>query len=819
MSYSANQYNYATPLGSSSNLIKDVVTDIHKKYFALFDNKLDGSYFPITDDVGLWGSTLSDSDGALATPYILTIEEPLAVRSLRITGSQYCYPTQFTVVLYNGDNVLSTVTETANTNPEYFYYFDKVLNATKVVITVTHVSTANAPVRIYNVFNPDIMKRGDTLSLKLTSNSARSASIYKKVVDSLKLKAAELSTPLMTRFTTDNLKIVSVDTPNLINIHSVMKQPSRQIYGKVYITYTDPMLDIDTVISSNYTAYNSNMEQLLDGIKVSRKGLFTLYENNLTGEYTPSDESIQVGWTSGVLSDSNGIFQTPPYVKVSFAARPVVGLPIVFDDLHSCLPKDFIVTVAKVDGTTITKSFTNNTSKEVVVIEEVIADVVSVQITISSCTRPGYPVTILEIPVTSTFVYKGYQDDSQLMSISMLEELTYEDDIEALGGVSANETTVVLDNSSKDFYFNNTTSPVASQLKRNRKIEPYLGTEIVPGQIEWYKLGTYWSYKWDVPMRSLTATVVGFDMIGLLDTTSYTEHVVQINKSIGALIEYVLEDAKKQLKFIQYDIDASLYDIIIPYAWFEAKSHTAALRKISGCYPMHIYCDRDGHIVAAPQQLHKDFFYDAWSDSTNVIDKSYSSLYTTLPNIINVSVENAAVVDNAQLARDDTVFSTGTTRTLNFNKPYLSGLRLEINCDASVTYTSEVYSWGVKVTFGGVGTIYSIECYGTALDMSDTSTITQRDELSIHLNGSITRDIKSDFIQTATHARLLISRLLALSEYDRYDATVDYRGDISLTINDPVILHDGIAPTERYTIKRHELYWDGALSGSADLNT
>lgn len=791
---------------------------VDRKYFALFDNKLDGSYFPIVGDVGLWGSALSDSTGALATPYVLTIEESMTVRSFRIIGSQYCYPVGFTAVLYNGTTNIATIAETANSSTEYYRYFDKVLSVTKVIITVTRISASNAPVRFYNVFNPDIMKRSDTLSLKLSGTAVPYETLYKFSNDSLKLKAAEVAPLAVKGTTSDTLKVLSVDTPVLTNIHSVMKSPSRQVYGKVYITYTDPMLDADTVITSNYTAYNSNIEQLTDAIKISDGNLFTMYENNLTGTYVLSDIDTQVGWVSGVLSGTGGVFQTPPYMRVSFAARPIVNLPVTFDDSHGNIPRDFTVTISKTSGTSEVKSFTNNTAKEVTIVDSTIADVVAIQITITKSARAGYPVGILELPLVSTFLYAGYQDDSRLISISTLEELTYEDDIEALGGISANETTIVLDNSTKEFYFNNPDSPVASQLKRNRKIEPYLGAEIVPGEIEWYKLGTYWSYKWDVPVKSLTATVVGFDTIGLLDTTSYIHHTVQQDVSIGDLIEYVLEDAKKSLEFLQYEIDESLYDVIIPYAWFDVKSHTAALRKISGCYPMHIYCDREGRIIAAPQRLHRDFFYDTWSDSTNVIDKSYSSLYTTLPNVINVSVKNISI-ELASLAKDETVFDTGVTRILNFNKPYLSDISVDVSCDDSVIYTYEAYSWGIEITFGGSGTIYYIECTGTALNTGDTSVVTQRDETSIHLNGAVTRDISSDFIQTSEHANVLMGRLLALSEYDKYDATVDYRGDISLSINDPIILHDGIAPTDKYNIKRHELYWNGALSGSADLNT
>ena len=34
-----------------------------------------------------------------------------------------------------------------------------------------------------------------------------------------------------------------------------------------------------------------------------------------------------------------------------------------------------------------------------------------------------------------------------------------------------------------------------------------------------------------------------------------------------------------------------------------------------------------------------------------------------------------------------------------------------------------------------------------------------------------------------------------------------------------VLISNGIAPDNRYNIKRHELHWNGALTGSAYLNT
>lgn len=698
----------------------------------------------------------------------------------------------------------------------------KETDSTAIEATVSVVDTIKAKESARTAIVNTIDKTTDTLKAKEGTKTAIVNTID-ATHDTLKQKIVEAQSYIENTIdvTYDTLKVKGIEVPTLTNVHSRMKEPSRRIYGKVYITYTDPMLDSETIVTASGSAYNSTPDQITDTIDSIKTKFFTLYDNKLNGTYMLSDVSSQVGWVSDVVSGADGTFTTPPYIQINFAERPVVSLPIYFDDSHGAVVEDFIVEYTKKDGTSVTKTFTGNTEAMVMITNEVIANVVSIKITVTKTSKPYYPAVIVELPVISTILYKGYKDESDLISIDLLEELTYLDDIEALGGVSANEITAVLDNSGKQFYFNNTESPVAQQLKRNRKIVPWLGVEIIPGEIEWYTLGTFWSYNWNVPMGSLTATVVGFDTIGLLSTTSFINHTMQVNKSLGDLIVYVLEDAKTVFEFITYKIDPELFNIVIPYAWFSAASHTAALQKISECYPMHIYCDRDGCICAAPQKLKLDYYYDTWADSTNVINKTYDSLYTTLPNVVNVTVNDPTVKENEQLVKDSLVFNIDDfpTRTLNFSEPYISDIVVSIDCDATVNYTYDVYSWGIEISFSGTGNVRSIECRGTILDNSSSSVITRKDEASIRLNGSVTRDISSDFIQDSTLASIILNRLFSLSEADKYDATVDYRGDIALTINDPIRLLNGIAPDNRYNIKRHQLFWNGALSGSAELNT
>lgn len=730
------------------------------------------------------------------------------------------------MALSSSDSLLVKQSETQQPITSILLRADSVLvketSSAMIEATVSVVDTIKAKESTKTAIANTIDKTVDVLKAKESTKTAIVNTID-VTRDRLAHKLIEAHSSILNTIdvTYDTLKVKSIDVPTLTNVHSIMKDQSRRVYGKVYITYTDPMLDSETTVTASGWAYNSDKEQILDTIDSIKTKYFTLYDNQLDGSYMLSDKYSQLGWVSDVVSGADGTFTTPPYIQINFAERPVVSLPIYFDDSHGAVVEDFIIEYKKKDGTSVTKTFTGNTKAMVMVTNEVIANVVSIKITVTKTSKPYYPAVIVELPVISTILYKGYKDTSDLISIDLLEELTYKDDIEALGGISANEVTVVLDNSNKQFYFNNTESPVAQQLKRNRKIVPWLGVEIIPGEIEWYTLGTFWSYNWNVPMGSLTATVVGFDTIGLLSTTSFINHTMQVNKSLGDLIVYVLEDAKTVFEFITYKIDPELFNIVIPYAWFSAASHTAALQKISECYPMHIYCDRDGCICAAPQKLKLDYYYDTWADSTNVINKTYDSLYTTLPNVVNVTVNDPTVKENEQLVKDSLVFNIDDfpTRTLNFSKPYISDIVVSIDCDATVNYTYDVYSWGIEISFNGTGNVRSIECKGTVLDNSSSSVITRRDEESIRLNGSVVRDISSDFIQDSTLASIILNRLFSLSEADKYDASVDYRGDIALTINDPIRLLNGIAPDNRYNIKRHQLFWNGALSGSAELNT
>jgi hypothetical protein len=151
--------------------------------------------------------------------------------------------------------------------------------------------------------------------------------------------------------------------------------------------------------------------------------------------------------------------------------------------------------------------------------------------------------------------------------------------------------------------------------------------------------------------------------------------------------------------------------------------------------------------------------------------------------------------------------------------PIVDGEVITAIKDASVTYTYEKYSWGLKFNFSGVGTIQSLSVMANALTISKGVNITVSNNEAVLLNGITIKHIEGNFIQSVDYATALANIILADVSTEIYDADVDYIGNIAISINDPIVLNDNITPTDKYRVKRHTLYWDGSLSGTAKLNT
>ena len=158
----------------------------------------------------------------------------------------------------------------------------------------------------------------------------------------------------------------------------------------------------------------------------------------------------------------------------------------------------------------------------------------------------------------------------------------------------------------------------------------------------------------------------------------------------------------------------------------------------------------------------------------------------------------------------------GDVRVFKFNKIAHDA---SPSVDATAEHTEEWYSWGLIVTFTSDGVFNSVYVQGESLSVDNSSFVERVNSEAMLENGTVECEVLSDFIQTADHATRILERMYDRSEASMYDAKVTYRGDIQLTLTNNIYLADGIAPANLYSIKRHQLNWNGALSGTAELST
>ena len=123
MSFVANQYNYATPLSSVQVLVDVDIRSFDGKFFALSNNTLDGTWYPITGDVGLWGTSVSDAGGMLSTPLSITVDNVGELNAVRVVGSEYSYPVDFAIDFYLGGVLKHTQAIVGNDTAERLCLF------------------------------------------------------------------------------------------------------------------------------------------------------------------------------------------------------------------------------------------------------------------------------------------------------------------------------------------------------------------------------------------------------------------------------------------------------------------------------------------------------------------------------------------------------------------------------------------------------------------------------------------------------------------------------------------------------------------------
>jgi hypothetical protein len=606
------------------------------------------------------------------------------------------------------------------------------------------------------------------------------------------------------------------------DVHSRMTADARRIYAKVEVVYTDPFIDDSNVASATETGRMTSADQIKDLLDAPDYKYFSLHRNTLDGSFHPLPASLNngesVGWWGAHLSDASGNLSPTPTLTLTFDARAVFFLKVSGDNLLNEFPVDF--TVKLYDPSNVlqyTETVTGNTS--VLWTKDIsdVGNISKIELTITKINKPFVVPKVLEFYTGVSEVY----DQDRVMEINLLEEQVFDDMTLPIGNVSSNEVDIKFDNVDKHFDPRNPSSSLFGQLKKNRKVKPYLGVDIEGNGIPtWYPLGVFFTTEWTAPTNDVYASLVARDRLELLKQRDFTTSTVYVNETLYQVAEMLLQDFGWTIR--DYYIDPALNSITVPYMWFDRVTYREALARIAEAGLARLYCDREGMLRLEVNRTSEDSVF-AFTDHETIFSADYPLASGQVANYVETVASPRIVAASAEnIYQGSDVFTVpaggSVTQTYQFNFiPCVNVTTPTFTGGANITITSwTAYAWGVIITFansaGSSQTVTSVTVSGKHLNVNGASVAVAQDAVSIHDNGKLTYKVENDFIQSQSTAQTISNTILAAYKSARHDIEMDTRGHVSLQLGDKITAPGFVAgTTDEYIIVRQNVRWDGAL--------
>lgn len=829
-------------------------------------------------EVGVFSSCLSDSSGNFASPpYVIYETGDIDIHGIRIVGDskRNIYVTNIHLYLYKDDiEIFNDYYSNDQNQIDWHINFGQFYSVDKIKVEIHSINKSNNAVVIAEMDYTNEPTSSDTLELNFSEDGKTSLSTtseesvilqinenkdlfndltgneifniqlthtkkientFSKNNSGLELTTNEISNLKVDINKTDTIRINKeveydsvnafinasesfdiqlTETQDMHNIHTVMKAPSRQVFAKVEVTYTDPKQDNTLEVQTSVEGALSKKEQLYNGFKTPEYKWFYLFQNKLDGTYHPISESSEVGWLDNKLSDENGFVNPAVEIIFRFAnSRSITRLEVIGNAQSQNFPVDFSIKLYdSSDNLLYTENVVGNTDANWT---KDISPVSNVAKLVLRVTRISIPYAVCNILEMYPVIVETYYSD-RLVDIDLLEETAYETSM-PLGGVSANELNITFNNEDRRFSINNQQSYLKDYLKKNRKVKVWFGA-YVNDNLEWYPWGVFWTDSWNIEKRSMVAKLRALDSLDLLKKTNYLTSTLKFNKTLTELATDILIDAG--LKTSDFIIDPVCDSIVIPYSWFDKQSHRDALQKLASCALVSIYCDHNGRIVVDNILNAKEYVTDFTEDS--YMDVNYPQAYKSSYNYVEVEYINYSLEDQQEIYNEDMseIIEPNTSKQFicRFNNvpcdeiqdPTIIGTNLEV-------IDTKKYAWGCIVTIQNIGstdsTLTNINIQGRPLKEQSRSVVVAKDENSILLEGEIRAPkISSPFIQTREYAKYLADTLLSIYLNAKYDAQLNARGDIAVQLENQVKLIDPIeGVNDYYKIIRQSAKWNGAF--------
>ena len=432
--------------------------------------------------------------------------------------------------------------------------------------------------------------------------------------------------------------------PTTASFDSAIKATVRKFRAKVEVTWVDSDIDPTIVCTANdynrindaaeVPSGNDNLQHAADGNTVPAYKYAHLDQDLIAdGSFHPFPGTAalsaanETGWWGKTECNSNGEWidsTTPlptttaipsgasPILTISFANRAINALLVTGESIYNEYPVSFEVRIylgaALIHTETVINSVGTDWTLDGVSWRKTLPDLPilyncdSMQLEIIKWSRPHRVVKIVEF---YTGIVETYYDDD-ILNMSLLEEMLISDGSLPVGNISANELDLKLQNIEDRFFVGNTSSPIYTMIKRNRRIRAWLGTVLPPFNlnpaletVEWIPLGIFWSGDWQAEELGTYVSTSARDRMELLRKSMFEISDIYEDVTLFDLATTVMADAKLKMADMVYNIDASLAAITLQYAWFGKVSYFECIREICEACQGYAYVDRYGVVQIA----------------------------------------------------------------------------------------------------------------------------------------------------------------------------------------------------------------------------
>ena len=575
----------------------------------------------------------------------------------------------------------------------------------------------------------------------------------------------------------------------------------RKVYGKVEIVYADEELsrDVKVAVSAN-SEISHPAEVYKPPYKPTVKACTMDGNSTMDGTFQMMSDELVVGWWSGKLADSSGVFARKPYIELSFGMRPIVFWRVIGDEKLHQYPVDFTLQYKR-NGTIVkTDTITGNTEVEVIVNPK-IADITSVRMTISKWNTPNACAKILRF---FERVYETYEG-KDLLSFEVGEELC---SLEGNFNINSDSMTVCIYNEDRKF----DKGYLRTLMLLDRKLYLFIGIEN-GGKIEFKPLGVFYSDEWDIPQDSQWVKCTATDRLMRLQIKTYVGFPLVENVSLYEIAEDIL--TKMGVNPTEYQITERLKDFVVEMALLPKTTGWDALQEIANAGLCKVFIDRENRIVIKCED-------DAPVNSR--IEINPGNMFSYKSNISLTDFSNSVSVDYCEISIKDDIIDVAE-----------SEIRLEPNETKMITidYTSEVaYPSAASnnatvriISFGsgvnsctcelrnttGTAQTTVITVSGNAIDIN-TRTVTVRDEESIFLYGIVEYSHPtSELVQSHEQAEYMATLLLNRMKAGEGSITAEWRGDPALEVGLAYDSIDRFGDKENLICEYNKFSYDGGL--------